>query len=52
MITATPTANAPTAQGVTRVGTPYTFGPEGQQFSMPVTITLGLTVLTTLGLMS
>jgi hypothetical protein len=37
-ITSTPNAAAPTA--TTLVGTPQTFGPEGAQFTKPVTVTL------------
>jgi hypothetical protein len=39
-VTATPATGAPTPMAATVVGTPYTFGPEGQQFSSPVTVTL------------
>ena len=38
-VTVTPSPSAPTPAG-TVVGTPYTFGPEGQKFSSPVTVTL------------
>ncbi len=39
-ITVDATPSAPTPSQGTAVGTPYTFGPEGQQFSVPVTVTL------------
>jgi len=39
-ITVDSTPSAPTPSQGTEVGTPYTFGPEGQQFSVPVTVTL------------
>ena len=39
-ITAAAAASAPTPAGTTVVGSAVTFGPEGQQFSVPVTVTL------------
>jgi ZU5 domain len=42
-ITASATPSAATPSGATLVGTPVTFGPEGQQFTTPVTVTLPLT---------
>ena len=39
-ITVTPTASAPPPPAATPVGTAVTFGPEGQQFAQPVTVTL------------
>lgn len=40
-VTAAPTAPAPSSATV--VGSAYTFGPEGQQFAAPVTVTLAIT---------
>ncbi len=39
-VTVDATPNAPKPSGATAVGTPYTFGPEGQEFSLPVRVTL------------
>ncbi len=39
-ISVTPAPDAPTPGGVTLVGAPYTFGPEGTQFAVPVAVTL------------
>ncbi len=39
-ITITPTPSATTPANATAVGTPVVFGPEGEQFSAPVTVTL------------
>ncbi len=39
-VTVTPTPLAPTPSGSTAVGAPFVLGPEGQQFSSPVTVTL------------
>jgi hypothetical protein len=39
-ITVTMNPNVPAPAGVTRVGPPYTLGPEGATFSVPVTVTL------------
>lgn len=39
-ITVTPEPGAPTAPEATPVGTPFLYGPEGQTFSTPVTVTL------------
>jgi hypothetical protein len=39
-VTVTPTPGAAAPAKATEVGTPFTFGPEGQTFTVPVTVTL------------
>ena len=40
-VTISPASNAPPPAGATVVGSAVTLGPEGQQFAVPVTVTLG-----------